>query len=92
MNLDDLKIDKEIDVLLSPKNEAELPELARVQLVQQIPSQSAQVFIGKLLQQTKQDFGYQVGELLLIKITLEDNSYIAFCTESLLEASLMSQV
>lgn len=89
MKIEDIVIDNEIDVLLSPKNEADYPEQVKVKLLQQIPSEMTQVFIAELLQQTKQDFGYHVGELLIIKITIEEDSILAVCTESLHEASMI---
>jgi hypothetical protein len=88
MNLQDICIDKEINVLLSPKNEAEQPELVLVKVLQQIPSENSFVFIGTLQQQTKQDFGYRVGELLIVKTIIENDKVSAFCTQSLQEASI----
>lgn len=87
MNLDDIRVNNEISVLLSPKNEADYPEQVKVRLLKKIPVDENLVFIGELLTQTKQDFAYNISELLMITIVVEDNSIMAVCNESFMEAT-----
>jgi len=83
-----INIDDIIDVILLPKNEAEHPETARVKIKAQIPTQDKQVFLGELLQQTKQDFGFVAGEFLMINVTQEDGKISAYCLSSMAEVSI----
>ena len=83
-----IKIDDIIDVILLPKNEAEHPETARVKIKAKIPTEDKQVFLGELLQQTKQDFGFVEGEFLMINVTIEDGKMSAYCLSSMREESI----
>jgi hypothetical protein len=85
-----IKTDDIIDVILLPKNEAEHPETAKVKIKAQIPTEdkSKEVFLGELLQQTKQDFGFVEGEFLMINVTMEDGKMSAYCLSSMKEQSI----
>jgi len=81
-----VQLGDEIMVNLVPKNEAMYPEIVKVQLMQRLPLDEKEVFIAKLLVLTGQDFGYQVGELLLVHLSYEANNLFAYCEKSIQEA------
>ena len=89
MSSSKIQISDEVSTVLLPSNEADFPENANVVILQEIPSDLSDVFIGKLLQQPKQDFGYHVGELLLIRVMYEENKRFVYCEKSLKESSII---
>lgn len=78
-----IKIGDEISISLVPKNEAEYPEIVTAKVVQQFPIEEQEVYIAKLLMQTHQDFGYHVGELLLVNVSYENNKMFAYCEKAI---------
>lgn len=83
-----IKIDDIIPVILLPKNEAEHPESTQVKIKAQIPYEDKLVYLGELLHQTKQDFGFAVGEFLMINVSIEDGKMSAYCVSSMKEQSI----
>jgi hypothetical protein len=77
-----------IDVMLLPKNEAEYPESAKVKLKAKLPIGDKELFVGELLYQTKQDFGFIVGEFIMVHVTNQDGKVSAFCSGSMQEQSV----
>jgi hypothetical protein len=78
-----IQIGDEVKISLVPKNEAEYPEIVSVKIVQQLPLDDKEVYIAKLLVQTNQDFGYHVGELLLVYVTYENGKMFAYSEKSI---------
>lgn len=68
-----------INVSLVPKNEAEYPEFVKVEILQKLPIEDKNIYIAKMITAAKQDFGYHVGELLVVHITYEADKMFAFC-------------
>lgn len=87
-HLRSLEENNTIRVVLVPKNEAEIPESVWVDIKQQLPIEDTYTFIGSLLTQPTQDFGFYKGELLIVKIILKDDKLMAICDCSVLESQV----
>ncbi|MGM0623829.1 MAG: hypothetical protein ACQESH_07410 [Campylobacterota bacterium] len=68
-----------INLSLIPKNEAEYPEFVKAKVLQTLPSKDKQLYLAKLLHAPKQDFGYCIGELLVVHVSYEEDKMFAFC-------------
>ncbi|HFU76309.1 MAG TPA: hypothetical protein ENK66_08705 [Arcobacter sp.] len=87
MNSHKIQLEDEVSIILLPSNEADYPENVNAKILQEIPSDLSDVFIAELLQQPQQDFGYHVGEFLLIRVMYEEDKRFVYCEKSLKEAS-----
>jgi hypothetical protein len=78
-----IQLGDEIPISLVPKNEAEYPEIVTAKIIQQFPIDEQEVYMAKLLIQTNQDFGYHVGELLLVHVSYENDKMFAYCEKAI---------
>lgn len=74
-----IETSEHLSVSLVPKNEAEFPEVVQVEVLKKLPIDKKEVYIAKLLTPPHQDFGYHVGELLVVNVKYEDDKMFAFC-------------